>query len=132
MAMRVVDRLEEIDIHDQQRHRLAPISCPLDQRRQVALHVTAIVEPGQRISDRHLEAQLQVLPQQILVAFPLKLRPHTRGELVSVHRPHQIVIHAHIERPNQSRGVAILDDRKDRGIARPLFGAQMRAKPQAV
>ena len=56
VPVRVVDRLEIIDVEDEERDRLALALALLEHGREMARHVAPIIEPGQLIGDRHFQA----------------------------------------------------------------------------
>ena len=118
VAVAVIDRLEVVDVDHQYgemdlpRFAASSISVP-----RWVLHVTAVVEPCQRIRHRHLNAVLNVLAQ----AFPcsasrLSCVKHPRQQLVLVNRAHEIVVHAHVEPAQETRVVVRLDDDQDRQV----------------
>src|SRR6266851_1767098 len=68
MAVFVVDRFEKIDVEHHQRQRLAAARGLLGKRTEMALHVTAVMQAGQRVGDRHLDGVLHVVAQMIGIA----------------------------------------------------------------
>ena len=97
VAVAVVDRLEVVDVEHQHGQRLAARGRLLDQRAEVAFHVAAVVEAGERVGDRHLDRHLHVVAQPLGVALLADLGAHARQQLVLVDRPHQIVVDADLE-----------------------------------
>src|ERR1043166_1428859 len=61
----------------------------VDQRAEMALHVAAIVQPGERVGDRHLDRLLDVVAQPFAVALLADLRARARHQFVPVDRPHE-------------------------------------------
>ena len=72
---------------------------------EMAFHVAAIVQAGQRVGDRHLDRQLDVVAQPLGVALLADLGAHARQQFVLVDRPHQIVVDADLEPAHQARVV---------------------------
>ena len=72
VAMIVVDRLEEIDVHHDEGERLAALARLGKQVFQ------AVVQTGELVGDRHLQAELHVVAQPVRVALLAQLRAHAR------------------------------------------------------
>ena len=104
----------------------------LHQRIEMARHVAAIVQAGERIGDRHFQAELHVVAQLVAVSLLAQLGAHARKQLVAIHGTHQIVVHAHVERLDQLAALAFADQNQNRRVAHFRQRAQMRAEPQAV
>ena len=103
-----------------------------DHRRQAALERAAIVEPGQRVVQRHLDRLLHGLAQSIRVALLADVCPHPGQELVSVDRAGEVVVDAEFEAAKHLRAIVRIGDEQDRQIARALVRAGLAAQPQAV
>ena len=132
MTVAVVDHLEMIDVEHEHRKRFAALRGILEQRLEVARHVPPIVQVGQRIEDRHLDRLLETRTKIVGVALPLDLSAHPGEQLVRIDRPHDIVIHPHVEAPEQTGIVARLNHDQDRQVPRPVERAHLRAQPQTV
>ena len=63
VAMAVVDRLEMVDVDQQQRKRLAAPRGVIEQRGEMARRIAAIVQPGERVENGHLDALFEPYPK---------------------------------------------------------------------
>ncbi len=102
------------------------------QRVEMAAHVTAVVQAGELVGDRHFQAELDIVAQPVGITLLAQLGAHPRHQFVLVHRTGQIVVDAHFQRLGQLAAVAVADHHQDRHMA--AFGqrAQLRAQAQAV
>ncbi len=117
MAMRVIDRLEVVDVHDEKGKLFARRRRRLQQRRKMPRHIAPVEQAGQLVGDRHLDRQRKVLAKLVGIALALELRADARGQLVAVNGPHHIVVHAKLECTHEALGVALFDDRKNGRVA---------------
>ena len=88
----------------------------LGQRRQMAFHVAAVVQAGQRVGDRHFDRVLHVVAQLVGVAPLADLGARARQQFVLVDRAQQIVVDADLEPAQQPRIVVGVG--RSRGSAR--------------
>ena len=132
VAVAVVDRLEEVDVEHHHRQRLAAHGILLGQRRQMALHVAAIVQAGQRIGDGGLDRVLHVVAQMLGVAPPADQCARTRQQFVLVDRAQQVIVDADLEPAQQPRVVLGIGDRQQRHLPGTLQRTRLAAQPQAV
>ncbi len=132
MAIAVIDRLEEVDVEHHQRQRLAARRRLFRQRHQMAFHVAAVVQAGERVGDRHFDRVLHIVAQVIGVAPAADLGARARQEFVLVDRAQQIVVDADLEAAQQPRIVVGIRDRQDRHLAGALQRARLAAQPQAI
>ena len=132
VAVAVVDSLEVVDVDEKDRQRLAAQRGIVEQRAEMARHVASVVQPGERVENRHLDAMFEPHAQMIDVALALDLGARPCQQLVGVDRAHDVVVDPHIEAPQQPRIVSRLDEDEHRQMARPVDGANLRAKPQTV
>ena len=110
----------------------APRARSLDHRRQAALERAAIVEPGERVVQRHFYRLLHGLAQSIRVMLLAYVCPHSRQELVSVDRAGEVVIDAEFEAAKNLGAIVRISNEQDWQIARALVRASLAAQPQAV
>jgi hypothetical protein len=99
---------------------------------QLLVHVAAVVETGERISDGQLHRPRHIEPQPVRIALALDLRVHAGLQLKLVQRPVQIVVHAHVQRAHQARLVFRVRHDENRDLPRALEGPQLRTQPQTV
>ena len=93
----------------------------------MARHIAAIVQPGERVENGHLDALLEPYPQMVEIALALELGAHPRQQLVRVDRAHHVVVDPHVQTLEQRRIVARLDDDQERQMACPVERANLRA-----
>ncbi len=111
---------------------LPELSRTADQRIEMAAHVAAVVQAGELIGDRHLQAELDIVAQPVGIAFLAQLGAHARDQFVLVDRTRQIIVDAHLQRLGQLAPVAVGHHHQDRHIAPFGQRAQLRAQAQAI
>jgi len=92
----------------------------------MARHIAAIVQPGERVENGHLDALLEPT-QMVEITLALELGTHPRQQLVRVDRAHHVVVDPHVQTLEQRRIVARLDDDQERQMACPVERANLRA-----
>ena len=122
----VVDRLEMVDVDKQHRKRLAALRGILEQRGEMAGHIAAIMQPGERVENCHLDALLEPHQQMVEIALALDLGAHPRQQLVRVDRAHHVVVDPHVQASEQGPIVTRLGDDQDRQVACPVERADLR------
>src|SRR5690606_8953586 len=114
MAPGVVDRLEPIDIDQHDRKwplaRLRPIELAL----QVAVEISAVIDTGQRIGDRHLDGARNTGAQAVIIALAADLRAKPRDQLQLHHRSHDIVVDGKFQPSQDVLFLALAGDENDR------------------
>ncbi len=98
----------------------------------MAFHIAAVVQPGQRVGDRHFDRVLHVVAQMVGVAPLADLGARPRQQFVLVDRAQQIVVDADFEPAQQPRIVVGIGDGEDRQLAGALQRARLAAQPQPV
>ena len=98
----------------------------------MAFQIAAIMQPGERVGDRHFERVLHIIAQLLGVAPAADLGAHPRQQFVLVDRAHQIVVDADLEATQQPRIAIGLGDRHDRHMPGAIQRARLTAQPQAV
>ena len=132
MAMTVVHRLEEIDIEGEHRQGFAAVAGMLDQIRQMGFEIAPVVEPGQRIRHRHLDGGPNARAQLVGIAIAADLRRYPGQQFLLVDRPDEVVVHPHVEGPEQPLVVVRIDDDEDRRLPGLLHRLQLRADAQRI
>ena len=128
----VVHVLEMVDVENHHGERRASLAGGFDHCRQASLEETAIVEPSQRVEERHLDRLLHGLAQAIRVTLLADVGLDPGQELVSVDRAREVVVDAELEAAKNFRAIVRVGDDEDRQIARALVRAGLAAQPQAV
>ena len=80
-------------------------------------HIAAIVKTRELVLHGHFKTLLHIVPQTIRVALSAQLRPDPRDQFVLVHRPREVVVHAHLECLSQLAPVALGHQHKDRNVS---------------
>ena len=114
------------------RERLAAQRGLFGQGRQMAFHVAAIMQAGQRVRDRHLDRVLHIVAQMIGVAALADLGAGARQQFVAVDRTGEIVVDADLEAAQQPRIVVGIGDGEDRQLPRAFQRARLAAQPKPV
>ena len=72
----------------------------VEQRLQVLVHIAAVVERRQRVENGHFDASLRADAQMVGIALAL-IWVRTRASSSLLDRADDIVVHAHVEAPQQ-------------------------------
>ena len=99
---------------------------------ELAFHIAAVIEAGQRIGDRHLDRGLDIVAELLGIAAAADLRIDAGEKFLAVDRADQIVVHAHVEGAHEALVVVGIDDDQDGRLAGMLERLELRAQPQAV
>ena len=102
------------------------------QRAQVAFHIPAVVQAGQRIGHRSFDTLLQPVTQEIGITAAADLSAHTRQHFVTVDRTHQVIVDAKVESAQQARFGTGFNQHDDRCMPVLVEGADLRAQAQAI
>ena len=132
VAIGVVDRLEEVDVERQQRQALAAIRRLFDQLQQLGFEVAAVVEAGERVGDGHLHRGAHGEAQLLGIAVAADLGGDAGQQFLPVDRTDQVIVDAHVERPQQALVVIGIDKDQDRRLAGRFHRLELRADAQAV
>ncbi len=132
VAEAVVDLLEVVDVQHQGGDRLAVLDGPGHQGVELGGHVAAIVQAGELVGDRRLQALVQIRAQQIRVALALDLGAHAGCQLLGVDRAGKHVVDADVQRLGRAAPVVGVDQGQDRQVAGLLVRPQLGGEAQAV